>query len=285
MSELIFVKLGGSIITDKTRPDTPRRGVIARLAAEVHSAMAISARRAGSPAAGLRIVLGHGSGSFGHVVAEKYGTRQGAGSEAEWRGFVEVAAAASRLNRVVTDAFLEAGVPVWSLQPSASARCREGDLQQLEINTVEEALGRGLVPLVYGDVALDEVWGATIVSTEQILAYLARRLRPGRMILVGQVDGVFAADPVREPQAQPIPRISPANWEVIRAALGGSHATDVTGGMLAKVAEMVDLVRELPELTVNILSGERTGALETALLSAPGSAPGTLVRWEGALVP
>jgi isopentenyl phosphate kinase len=144
---------------------------------------------------------------------------------------------------------------------------------------VVEALARDLVPLLYGDVALDEVQGATIVSTEQILAYLARKLRPARMLLVGQVNGVFAADPVRAPLAEPVPRITSANWEGIREMLSGSHATDVTGGMLAKVEAMVDLVQDLPGLTVNILSGGQPGALEAALLSSSETAPGTLVRW------
>lgn len=241
--------------------------------------MTLSASQGGSPEGRLQIVLGHGSGSFGHMAAREYGTRQGVHSEAEWWGFAEVAAAAARLNRIVTDTFLAAGVPVWSLQPSASARCRAGDLQWLEIGLVEVAIARGLVPLLYGDVALDEVQGATIISTEQVFAYLARRLRPARILLIGQVDGVFAADPVREPLAQSVPVISSTNWETIKAMLSDSHATDVTGGMLAKVAEMVDLARELPGLKVNILSGERAGALETALLSSPESAPGTLVQW------
>lgn len=279
MSGLTFVKLGGSIITQKTEPDTARLDVIARLASEMRSALAYSAPPAGAEGASLPVVLGHGSGSFGHVVARRHGTHQGARTRAEWGGFAEVAAAAARLNRIVTDAFLDVGVPVWSLQPSASARCRAGDLRWLETRPVEEALARGLVPLVYGDVALDEVQGSTIISTEQIFAYLARRLRPARILLVGQVDGVFAADPVREPGALPVPEISSGNWGQIKSALGGSYATDVTGGMLAKVEMMVDLVRELPGLRVHILSGESSGALEAALLSPPESSPGTLVRW------
>jgi len=144
---------------------------------------------------------------------------------------------------------------------------------------VEGAIARGLVPLLYGDVALDEIQGATIISTEQVFAYLARRLRPARIILVGQVDGVFASDPVHDPLAEPVPQISSDNWGTIRATLSGSYATDVTGGMLAKVEEMVGLARELPGLMVNILSGERAGALETVLVSSPESAPGTLIRW------
>jgi hypothetical protein len=112
MSELVFVKLGGSVITDKTRIETARPDVIARIACEVASA------RAEQP--GLKLVLGHGSGSFGHVVARRFGTREGVHGADAWRGFAEVAAVAARLNRIVVDAFREAGVPVWSLQPSAS---------------------------------------------------------------------------------------------------------------------------------------------------------------------
>lgn len=270
MSDLVFVKLGGSVITNKAQTGTARPEVIARLAAEMSGALSLRP--------GLRVVLGHGSGSFGHVVARRYGTRQGVHSTNEWRGFAEVAAVAARLNRIVADAFLAAGVPVWSLQPSASAQCREGELISLATDPVARALAQGLVPLVYGDVALDKVQGGTIISTEQIFAYLARRLRPSRMILAGVVDGVFEGDPLRVPSARLIPEISASNWQTIRVVLGGSHATDVTGGMLAKVEEMVGLVHELSHLTVHIISGERAGALERALLQPSGVVGGTVIH-------
>jgi len=269
--ELVFVKLGGSVITDKTRAETARPDVIARLAAEVAHALA-----AGT---GLQLVLGHGSGSFGHVPARRYGTRRGVQGREGWRGFAEVAAVAARLDRLVADSFLAAGVPVWSLQPSASAHCRGGNLVSLATGPVAEALAQGLVPLLYGDVALDEIQGGTILSTEQIFAYLARQLRPARLVLVGVVDGVFEGDPLRDPVARAVPVISPANWETVRATLGGSFATDVTGGMLAKVEEMVALVRDLSGLSVHLISGERPGALETALLDPGESVGGTLIRW------
>ncbi len=271
MNELVFVKLGGSVITDKTMAETARPETIARLAGEVASALAARS--------GLRLVLGHGSGSFGHRVAQRYGTRGGVHSEADWQGFAEVAAVAARLGRIVTDAFLTAGLPVWSLQPSASAQCRGGELVSLEIAPVEKALTQRLVPLLYGDVALDELQGGTIISTEQIFAYLAQHLHPARMILVGEVDGVFEGDPLREPLAGPVPEITRENWNRVRTVLGGSHGWDVTGGMLSKIEEMVGLVRSLPGLQVHVLSGRRTGALETALVSPSEVSSGTVIRW------
>jgi isopentenyl phosphate kinase len=271
MNELVFVKLGGSVITDKTRPETARPEVIARLAEEMSRALAANPH--------LRLVLGHGSGSFGHVVARRFGTRQGVHTGAEWRGFVEVAAVAARLVRIVTDIVLAAGVPVWSLQPSASARCQGGELVWLETTPVEQALHLGLVPLLHGDVGLDTAQGGTIISTEQIFVFLARRLSPSRLILVGAVDGVFERDPLRDPSAQPVSEISAENWAAVRTTLSGSHAVDVTGGMLAKVEEMVKLVRELPGLQVQLISGERSGALEVALRDPAGLVGGTVIRW------
>jgi isopentenyl phosphate kinase len=271
--ELVFVKLGGSVITVKGRPHTPRCDVIHRLAREVASALSVPP--------GVDLLLSHGSGSFGHTTARRYATRQGVRTPAEWSGFAQVAAAAARLHRLVADAFLEAGLPVWSLQPSASALCRQGKLLSLATEPVEQALAHGLVPLLYGDVALDLSWGGTIVSTEEILSYLARRLRPARILLVGAVAGVFEADPLLQPTALPVPWISEANWEGVRERLGGSYATDVTGGMLAKVEEMVSLARDLAGLQVQILSGEQSGALEAALCGLQQPPRGTLISWSG----
>jgi isopentenyl phosphate kinase len=271
MNEVVFCKLGGSVITDKAEPETARCGVIERLAGELARALASRPE--------LRLVLGHGSGSFGHTVARQHGTRHGVGGAREWLGFAEVAAVAARLNRIVTDAMLFAGVPVLTLQPSASAVCRDGQLVSLAMEPVEHAVSHGLVPLVYGDVALDTEQGGTIVSTEHLFAYMARRIRPARVVLVTAVDGVFEGDPLEDPSARPVPAISSSNWQEVQAALGGSHATDVTGGMLAKVEEMVALVRELPGLEVQIISGERAGALETALRNPSSATGGTVLAW------
>jgi isopentenyl phosphate kinase len=253
MSEVRFVKLGGSLITDKRRAYAARREVIARLAREVRAAL--------DAEPGLRLLLGHGSGSFGHWAAAPYGTREGVGTPGEWRGYAEVAAAAGRLNRIVTDGFLRAGVPVLSLQPSASARCHDGELTHMDTGPIRTALTQGLVPLIYGDVALDDVRGGTIASTEDLFVYLADELRPRCVLLVGRVDGVLDGD------GEVIEHITPADLPTLRQALSGSRGVDVTGGMASKVTRMVGLVGRYPEMTVHVLTGTEPGLLTRALLN------------------
>jgi isopentenyl phosphate kinase len=263
MGDLAFLKLGGSLITDKLGQEAARHGVLARLAREIARAMAKQT--------GLMLLLGHGSGSFGHVAAAKYHTRQGVQTAADWRGFADVSAAAARLNRLVTGALLDADVPAVSLQPSASAICEDGQIRSLATAPIEAALGAGLVPVIYGDVAFDSVRGGTIISTEEIMMTLTAVLQPKRLLLAGETDGVFDAE------GQVIPSIDPASFGEVESALGASRGTDVTGGMASKVRAMVELVEAYPSLTVHIFSGLRPGELEEVLLD-PATRSGTLVR-------
>jgi isopentenyl phosphate kinase len=269
LGELVFLKLGGSVITNKNKPFSARRAVIHRLGGEI--------RRALQARPDLRLVLGHGSGSFGHVVGERYGVRQGVRGVEGWRGFAETAAAAARLNHIVADILLKEGLPVMTFQPSASARCHNGELIALESYSLDLALEHGLIPLVYGDVAVDTVIGGTIISTEQIFAYLARQMRPARILLAGVVDGVFDADPLKHPGAQPFAEITRENFSQVEVALGGSHGTDVTGGMLSKVRAMYHLVMAQPPLIVHLLSGEQPGYVEAAL-RGEARGIGTIIR-------
>jgi isopentenyl phosphate kinase len=260
---VIFLKLGGSAITDKTHESTPREDVIRRLAREIRNALDSDST--------IGLLIGHGSGSFGHFAAKKYGF----GQAGNWRAYVETGAAASRLARIVIDIFLEEGLPVVGMQPSASARCRDGELIWMVTTPIELALEHKLVPLVYGDVAFDETLGMAIASTEMIFAYLAPILRPSRIILAGIVDGVFTTDPLKDPSATRVREITPVDLAELR--LGGSHGVDVTGGMLDKVKRMVNLVQDQPGIKVQVISAICEGGITRALLEK-NFAEGTLIH-------
>jgi isopentenyl phosphate kinase len=257
-STLAFVKLGGSLITDKSARETAREATIARLASEIRAAL--------DAAPGLRLVLGHGSGSFGHWEADEYGTRAGVASPGDWHGFARVSATALRLNRIVTEQFIEAGVPVLSVQPSATALAQDGEMVTMNVAQLHRALDRGLVPLVFGDVAFDEVRGGTILSTEAIFAHLARAMHPTHILLLGNTPGVL------DSRGDVIPAITPLDYPQVERHLRESQYTDVTGGMADKVREMLALVEAVAGLRVTILSGHEPGSLRRALAGAVAEA-------------
>ena len=266
---LIYLKLGGSLITEKDKPETPRLDVLERLTREIAQA------RKARPE--LQLVLGHGSGSFGHVSAQRHGTRNGVHSEAGWYGFAATADAAARLNRIVATHLLRAELPVWTVQPSAALRCEDGRVVSGPEETVRLALERGLLPLIHGDVALDTVRGGTIASTEEIFEQMAAQLPPFRIVLAGEVDGVYSSDPRRDPNAVILREITPSSFESLQATLGASHATDVTGGMAAKVEQSLRMVRALAGLEVIVCGGVTPGAVYCAL-TALSDPPGTLIH-------
>ena len=261
---LAFLKLGGSLITDKKGDAALRAETLAQAAREVRAALDADP--------GLRLVVGHGSGSFGHVAAKRWAMLDGA---VNWRAYAEVGAAAARLNRHVSDALLAAVVPPVSLQPSASAVAEDGRVVQMALEPLTALLAAGAVPVVFGDVAIDRRRGYCIISTETIFNYLAAHLQPERIILAGQVDGVFTQDPLVHPDALPLPHLTPAAWTEIAAGLQGAAGVDVTGGMAAKVRAMLDLVQTQPGLTVHLVSGLQPGAIQAALLGQ--STRGTLL--------
>jgi isopentenyl phosphate kinase len=251
---LQFLKLGGSLISDKTRPRTARREIIQRLAEEIKTVK--------SEVVDLNLVLGHGSGSFGHVPAKKYGTRQGVNTADEWHGFAEVWYEAAMLNHIVMAGLTEAGLPAVAFPPSAGVVAKNCEVVRWELSGLESALDQGLLPVVFGDVIFDQELGGTIFSTEDVFAHLARKLKPNRILLAGIDDGVWADFPMC---TRLISQITPSMWFQVAPSLGGAVATDVTGGMASKVEGMLDLVEEIPGLEVLILNGNLPGNVAAAL--------------------
>ena len=275
MDELLFLKLGGSLITDKTKPYTVRPDKLAQLCNEIASAL--------SSTSSLRLVLGHGSGSFGHYAVKEHlaplrlpPNSKNLGGEKErgryWRGFAEVWYRAAQLNRFVMEALHEAQVPAISLAPSAMVSAAQGIVTNWDLASLKATLAAGLVPVIYGDIVFDAVSRGSILSTEALMSHLAQQLPPRRILLAGLEAAVWADFPARRERVE---KVTPANYDALGGKIGGSHGTDVTGGMRSKVEEMLKLVQRAPELSVQIFSGEEPGNIEKTLR---GQVLGTLIE-------
>lgn len=259
---LTFIKLGGSLITDKRVENSFRVEAAQRVAQEIRAALDSNSA--------MQLLVGHGSGSFGHVAAKQHDTIHGVSTADQWRGFAQVAIVAAELNYLMAKTLWDAGVTAMRFQPSASALCHDGTIIAMEIDPIQRALENRIVPLVYGDVAFDDIRQGTIASTETIFFYLAHQLPVTRILLLGEVDGVYDTEGVV------IPSITPGSLASVERALGGSAGTDVTGGMETKVRDMVALVQTLPHISIRIMSGQQPDLLRATLLDE--AATGTLIH-------
>ena len=268
--EVVLVKLGGSLITDKRRPETAREDVIERLAREL----------AALRQAGVRLVLGHGSGSFGHVAAAKHGIHEGVATPDQLLGVTETQDRAASLNRRVLGALRRSSVPAFSLAPSSFLVSAGGRPDELWIESLLGALQVGMLPVVYGDVVMDRQLGASIASTEAVFLALAEGLQARglvvrRSIWLGETDGIY------DSQGVTIGELRPDTVGDLLDQIQGASGTDVTGGMrhrLETATRLAGLGVESwianglqPGLLAEIMSGHCDKG--TRVLAAPTSQP------------
>lgn len=259
---LTFLKLGGSLITDKDQPETALIDQIDSLLIQ------IAEWRSANPTDWL--LLGHGSGSFGHVAAAQYGTRQGIKRREDALGYQRVWYSARKLNQIIVEQSQSLSLPLIVFPPSACITSDDHEIKTWNLKPISQSFEMGLIPLIYGDVVSDLTLGGTILSTEDLFVHLSHSLRPDRILLSGRVDGVYADYPSNQDLLPHISAHSDAS-EFLR----GSASQDVTGGMLTKVQSMQALCREIPSLSIQIFSAVSPGALRLAL---DGAAIGTIIN-------
>jgi isopentenyl phosphate kinase len=219
---LTVLKLGGSLITDKSEPET----VDFERLSEAVSTLAAHY----SPADDL--VLVHGGGSFGHHYAAQYDMTEADGQR-DAVAVTDVHRAMTDLNDAVLAACHDQGVEAIPIRPlSLARRSDEGELA-FPAEPIETLLGEGFVPAVHGDVIAHAEKGATILSGDEIVVSLARALGADRVGLCSTVPGVFdESDAVIE---------EIHSFDAVASVFEAGEETDVTGGMAGKVRALLEL--------------------------------------------
>ena len=241
-----ILKIGGSVITDKNGELAARTEVMNRLAEEI--------QRAGVK----NLVVVHGGGSFGHPTAQKYGIKEGLKGDAQKVGFAETHHVMTVLNGLVMDALVWHSIPVFSVAPSCCVVTENGRIKSFEDTAVRTLLNMGFVPVLYGDAIFDEKLGFTVLSGDQLVAYLARKFGAGKIVIGVDTDGLYDADPNIEKNATLYTHLTLGDLEKVKSKLGGSTASDVTGGMLGKISELVPAVAQgIPVAMVNAAKPNR----------------------------
>lgn len=242
------LKLGGSVITEKDRAETLDGPALDAAADVIADALA-------SDAVG-RLVIVHGGGSFGHHHADAHGVSTTDGTT-DHVAVTDVHGAMTTLNRFVRSRLHDRDVPAVPVHPlSAASRDVDGNLS-LPTAQVETLLDEGFVPVLHGDGVAHAGEGVTVLSGDEIVTSLAASVDADRVGLCSTVPGVLDADD------DVIPTVE--SFDAVADVLGASDTTDVSGGMAAKVQELLALAAPAsifgPEALDGFLDGERVGTL------------------------
>ena len=260
---LTFLKLGGSLITNKDVPYSARKQTIKRVGLEIAKFWAQHPEH--------KILIGHGSGSFGHTSAAGFGTVNGVQTPSEWRGFQSVWWAAHQLNQIVCELLIEVGLPIISLPASSSLVAHNRSTVCWTTDPILKSIENGLIPLLFGDVIFDYEIGGTIFSTEELFSRLISTVKPDQILLAGIDAGVYQDYPKNQ---KLISHITPQSFDKTSMRLENSSATDVTGGMASKIVGMLEIIKENPDTKIQVFSGENDLNISKALA---GERVGTII--------
>ncbi len=225
LRDLVILKLGGSVVTDKEVEFKAKKNVIKEVAEVISDYKDI-----------YSFIFVHGGGSYGHPVAKKYKVNLGL-SHSSYEGLVETRKAMQRLNYIVVDELSKLKLPVVSIQPSAIFMLEDGKYKY-NFNSVEAFLNSGFFPVLYGDAIYNNKQEFSILSGDTIIKCLARQFHPKLIIFGCDVDGVYTDDPKVNPKAQLISNID-ENFNFSK--FGYNKEIDVTGGIVKKLEEMLEI--------------------------------------------
>ena len=230
-----MLKIGGSIITDLSKPNTANMGEISRILDEIKAAMSKSH---------FKLIIGHGSGSFGHVSAAKYRVQEGLIDADSRKGAAITHLVAKELNTMFVKQEIEIGMNLYPFSPAGFGIGDGMGLSAGFTDHIRFALENGFIPVVHGDVIMNTK-GVSISSTEDVLRFISKSIKPSKIFFCTDVNGVYDKPPSDNPNAKLIKQINSSNInEVIKNTGVSNSRIDVTGGMRTKISLLYDICRD-----------------------------------------
>ena len=229
--EVYVLKIGGSVLTEKGEERRARKGAIKRISKEIALALAHTSRK--------NLILVHGAGSYGHPQAKVY---QESG---EVKDALITHESAKELNRMVVSSLMEFGLKAMPIHPLSAVVSKGFQIKYKIKEQIELALKAGIIPVLHGDIILDEKEVFRILSGDQLVVYAAKEFKASKVGVGTDVDGVLSD------KETVIRKITPA--EVDKISIKGSEHVDVTGGMKEKVYLLAKLASEnnIPSILFN----------------------------------
>lgn len=234
----IILKIGGSAITDKTGELAANTQIINRLGEEIKRADLDN------------LIVVHGGGSFGHPTAQQYGIKEGFKEPTQKLGFAETHHVMTVLNGLIMDALVLHEVPAVSMAPSSCIITENGRIKTFDDNVFKAMMKMNFTPVLYGDAVLDDKMGFTILSGDQLVAYLAIKYKAEKIVIGVDTDGLYDADPKTNPNAKPYKRLTLKELKEVQSKMGKASGTDVTGGMAGKISELIPAIEQGVHVTI-----------------------------------
>lgn len=215
MTDMILIKLGGSIITNKEKPLSVRHKIIHNITNVI--------KKINEP-----VIVVHGGGSFGHYWSVKYNMHTKPANY-NIHGVSVVKNSMVELNKIILDSFLKNKLSPYGIPPTSFVKGNKPINNK--IKEMQSIAKSGLIPVTYGDALWYQGKKSFILSGDKIMTMIARVLRPRLCIFVMNVDGLYSDVKNKKliyKMESKIPKMD-------------KNKIDVTGGMTRKVDEALKI--------------------------------------------
>jgi len=250
---MFIIKLGGSVITDKSKENCYKKEIVDNLVKAIKKA-------------NKKIIIIHGAGSFGHIIANKYELNEGHKSDDQLLGFSLTHGTVQKLNSMVLESFHKNGIPAVSVPPHSNLILNDHKPLSFDYKIFKEYIDMNFTPVAFGDVVLDKKLGFSICSGDLLMLLLAENLKPKKTIFVIDEDGFYTSNPKKDKNAELIESVTKDQLSKYITSMD-KHA-DVTGGMQGKI-ETIKKIADIgidtillngnkPDRLFKVLNGEKT---------------------------
>jgi len=234
---MILIKLGGSIITNKEKPLSPRKKTIENIAK--------SLKKIDEP-----IIIVHGGGSYGHFWSVKYNMHTKP-KKYDLRGVSVVKNSMVELDKIILDLFLKNHLNPYCLPPT-DFMIGSKPLSK-KVKEIEKIAKSGLIPITFGDSLWYGQNKTYILSGDKIMTLLSKILKPRLTIFALNEDGLYSDLKTKK-------LIYELNDEKPTIS---ENKMDVTGGMSRKVEEALKISKN--GLNVFFVNGNKPERIVKAI--------------------
>lgn len=244
---MILIKLGGSVITDKKEYRKFNLDVVSRLCKEIKES-------------GKDVIVVHGAGSFGHVLAKRHELNSGYIDDGQIPAVAQVCSDVRELSTMIVNELNSAGLPSISVPPGSCFMMDNRRISFGDGEVIRSMKSKGIIPVMFGDVVQDRELGFAICSGDQIMERLSEIFEFDKIIFVSDIDGLYDDDPKHNPDAKLYRYVDGSTLKAVRS---GTSVDDVTGGVYEKMMSMLRMTS--PDRECILINGNVPGRLSSAL--------------------
>ncbi len=238
---LIIIKIGGSVITDKTKDiPTPNIKIIKDIGQQLSQLYKLGS---------YQLLLIHGAGSYGHPLVKQFNLNEGIKTEKQFSAVSQVQSLMIQLNNLMLNYF---DFPCTVFPPHSFIYQDNKELSSFNTELIEKALSQNIVPVLFGDMIYDISLGYSVVSGDTLTSYLAQKIYPKKVIFLSDVNGIYDRNPKIYSEAKLITEINSSNLKSVLTKLSTNKSNDTTGEMRGK---LLSIQKYLPGIEVLIING------------------------------